>query len=150
MTSSDPRSSGAAEVVGGVENPAARRRDVDVGAPLRQGFAKACLERGRRGGRGEPAARVSGGGEVLQLGDLGLRLSYPLGRPLLPFYRWQGPLGRPQTCPQFWTSSGRFRSPETYSKTASFPESELDFRKLSLPLKATWLHLLWNHPDFLR
>ena len=46
MTSSYPRSSGAAEEVDGIENPAARRRDVDVGDPLGQGFAKACLREG--------------------------------------------------------------------------------------------------------
>ena len=99
--------------------------------------------------RAVAATRVSGGAEVLWLGEDRLRLGHLLGRPLASFYEWQGPLGRLKTWPQIWTSFDWFRSPETYPKTVSFFESELNsqnlpclLRKLALPFKATWPHQL--------
>ena len=119
--------------------------------------AAARLGRGGGGGAAAAAARVSGAGRCCGLGRIGCDLDTSRGAPCCLFYRWQGPLGRPKTWPQIWTNSGRFRSPETYPKTASFSESELNSQnlpcllgKLALPFKETWQHLLWNHPDFSR
>ena len=77
---------------------------------------KAAAARGRRAAALGFRAAV----EVLRLGAKGLRLRHLYGRPLLPFYRWQDPLGRPQTCPKIWASLSRFWSQETYPKNASF------------------------------
>ena len=74
---------------------------------------RATAQREAAAARGRSAAALGfrAAEEVQRLGVARLRLGHLLGRPLLPFYRWQGPLGRPKTWPQFWTSSGWFRSP---------------------------------------